>query len=113
MDLDDPRSKLVYKFMDIISVLRPKSFVMENVPSLATLNKFTKFREQLVQHAHALGYSIDLQIFSSSEFGVPQDLRRMFFVGVLGNLEVDLRHRSRAYLKTAPSTLEAISDLGV
>ena len=37
MDLEDPRSKLVYQFMDIISVLRPKSFVMENVPSLATL----------------------------------------------------------------------------
>ena len=51
MDLEDPRSKLVYQFMDIISVLRPKSFVMENVPSLATLNKFSKFREQLVQHA--------------------------------------------------------------
>jgi len=63
MDLDDPRSKLVYQFMDIIRVLRPKSFVMDNVPSLATLNKFTKFREQLLQHAHRLGYSIDLQFF--------------------------------------------------
>jgi DNA (cytosine-5)-methyltransferase 1 len=113
MDLDDPRSKLVYQFMDIISALRPKSFVMENVPSLATLNKFSKFREQLVKHAHSLGYATDLQIFSSSEFGVPQDRRRMFFVGVLGNRDVDLRQRSRAYLKTAPSTLEAISDLGI
>ena len=113
MDLEDPRSKLVYQFMDIISVLRPKSFVMENVPSLATLNKFSKFREQLVQHAHALGYSTDLQIFSSSEFGVPQDRRRMFFVGVLGKRDVDLRQRSRGYLKAAPSTREAISDLGI
>ena len=113
MDLEDPRSKLVYKFMDIINALRPKSFVMENVPSLATLNKFSKFRDQLVQYAHALGYSTDLQIFSSSEFGVPQDRRRMFFVGVLGKRDVDLRQRSRAYLKAAPSTLEAISDLGI
>jgi len=86
---------------------------MENVPSLATLNKFTKFREQLVQHAHALGYATDLQIFSSSEFGIPQDRRRMFFVGVLGKRDVDLRHRSRGYLKAAPSTREAISDLEI
>ena len=113
MDLDDPRSKLVYQFMDIISVLRPKSFVMENVPSLATLNKFTKFREQLVQHEHALGYATDLKIFPLLNLASRKIAGAWFFVGVLGKREVDLRHRSRAYLKTAPSTLEAISDLGI
>lgn len=113
MDLNDPRSELVYKFMEIIQLLRPKSFVMENVPSLATLSKFSEFRNQLIQKAHKLGYSIDLQIFSSSEFGVPQDRKRMFFVGVLGECEVNLRPRAEKYIKAPVSTFDAISDLGV
>ena len=113
MDLNDPRSELVYKFMEIVETLRPKSFVMENVPSLATLSKFSEFRSQLIQKAHKLGYSIDLQIFSSAEFGVPQDRKRMFFVGVLGDHHVDLKIRALKYLKEPVSTFEAISDLGI
>ena len=43
MSVDDPRSQHVLNFMKIVKRLNPRSFVMENVPSLATLKNFLNF----------------------------------------------------------------------
>jgi DNA (cytosine-5)-methyltransferase 1 len=34
--LDDPRNSLVFHFLRIVGELRPRTFVMENVPGMAT-----------------------------------------------------------------------------
>lgn len=113
MDLNDPRSKLVYEFIKIIKIVRPRSFVMENVPSLAVLDKFKIFRRELIQEALDSGYSVDLKVISSSLFGVPQERKRMFLVGVLGDHKIDLVNRMKKYFKNLMSTYDAICDLGV
>lgn len=113
MDLNDPRSKLVYEFMKIVKLIRPKSFVMENVPSLATLEKFRLFRKQLIEEAINCGYSVDLKVISSSLFGIPQERKRMFFVGILGKYYFDLDERIKQFFKNPEATYDAIKDLGI
>ncbi len=113
MDLNDPRSKLVLEFISIVKELRPKSFVMENVPPLASLSKFNTFRRQLIEEATNVGYSVDLKVLSSALFGVPQERKRMFFVGVLGKHEINLVDRAQKYTRVPKSTFDAIKDLGV
>ncbi|MCW0390028.1 DNA cytosine methyltransferase [Xanthomonas sacchari] len=81
MDAHDPRSKLVWSYMEAVRLIRPAAFVMENVKSLATLEKFSAVREGLFKEANKLGYNVELVVLNSKDFGIPQGRERMFLVG--------------------------------
>lgn len=81
MDAHDPRSKLVWSYMQAVKHLRPAAFVMENVKALASLEKFRAIREGLFKEAIKLGYDVELVVLNSKDFGVPQARERMFLVG--------------------------------
>ena len=81
MDAHDPRSKLIWSFMDAVRLTKPQAFVMENVKALATLDKFREIRECLFKTAHQLGYDVDLVVLNAKDFGVPQARERMFLIG--------------------------------
>lgn len=112
MDPHDERSKLVRIFMDVVALVRPKIFVMENVKGLASLEKFKEVRKELYRAAEAIGYSWDLVILNSKDFGVAQARERMFFVGYLGETKIKLAQRSQKYRRTEVSTKSAILHLG-
>ena len=42
--LDDKRGNLIFKFIDVISILKPKVFMIENVKGLLTINKGSVFK---------------------------------------------------------------------
>lgn len=76
----DPRNNLVLKFGDFIRYLRPKMFLMENVPGL--LGKRGRelaetFRNQMIE----AGYTVSSQVIDAADFGVPQRRRRVVFCG--------------------------------
>lgn len=80
LDKYDERNSLYKHFVELIGFIKPKVFVMENVPAIkshnngATLaNIYESFRE--------VGYSITAQKLNAVYFGVPQTRERMFFVG--------------------------------
>ena len=81
MDPNDPRSKHVFEFLDIVSRVRPKAFVMENVANLARNARWTDIIEQL--HANASSdYDIELVVLNASHWETPQARERMFFIGL-------------------------------
>lgn len=82
MDPNDDRSKLVMSYMNAVDILRPRVFVMENVKSLGTLEKFKSVRDELFQRAHKMGYYTELLILNSKDYGVPQSRERIFLFGV-------------------------------
>lgn len=84
MDAHDPRSKLVWSYMEALQRTMPASFVMENVKALAVLEKFRDVREGLFKEAIKLGYNVELVVLNSKDFGVPQARERMFLVGFKG-----------------------------
>lgn len=113
MDLNDSRSKLVLSFMKVVEITEPECFVMENVKALATLSKFSHFREELFNFATRLGYSCELIIANSREFGVPQSRERMFFVGFKNKKNLRLNERLLNYKKDYEITAKmALSKLG-
>lgn len=79
---DDPRGKLINKFVEIISEKRPQAFVMENVPGLAA-SKVNGERLTIVlkKQFEKLGYYVEVMKLDSSEFLVPQKRKRIFIVG--------------------------------
>ena len=111
MDIDDPRSKLVFTFCEVVERVRPAAFIMENVKSLGSLAKFQKVREELIRRMESSGYSVTMHILNAKDFGVPQSRERVFFVGVTKGTKTLSPAHFEHYKKAAPSLREAIAYL--
>ncbi|MEX0932891.1 MAG: DNA (cytosine-5-)-methyltransferase [Candidatus Pacearchaeota archaeon] len=78
--IDDPRNHLFREFARVVSVVKPKIFVMENVARLFTHNK-GKTKEEIIDSFEKLGYKVDCKILCSADYGVPQIRNRVIFIG--------------------------------
>lgn len=85
--IDDERNQLVFHFLRIVTGVRPKYFVMENVPGMAT-GGTASIISQLMREFEDSGYRIceperevRARILNAADFGVPQDRRRLFIIG--------------------------------
>jgi DNA (cytosine-5)-methyltransferase 1 len=83
MNPDDERSKLIWEFFDVVKMLKPAVFIMENVKALGELQRWQSVRERIVNVATDMGYSCFYRILNAADFGVPQKRERVFFVGFL------------------------------
>lgn len=116
--LDDERNELYKQYTRIVSKLRPRVFLMENVPNLALMNK-GHFKKLILEEFSELGYKNTVMLrVSADDFGVPQTRQRVIFIGTRD--EDTFPHDMGEYasqllasLKVAkPVTVhEAISDL--
>lgn len=88
MRSDDPRSRHVLHFLDVVDELRPRAFVMENVKSLGVNPRWEPLREQLRKRAKKLGYATRLLVLNAADHSVAQARERMFLVGVRGDQPV-------------------------
>ncbi len=94
-DVRDGRNRLVYKFADLIAAIRPKYFVMENVPGMAS-GDHLQILLRLIARFKKHGYIIPLSaatlrkraILNAADFGVPQDRRRLILLGTRSDLAV-------------------------
>jgi DNA (cytosine-5)-methyltransferase 1 len=107
-DPQDPRNKLYKGFVSAIKILKPSSFVMENVPTIASPSNRELF-EAIIKDFRSLGYKVSTKVLLASEHGVPQNRKRMFIVGVLEKFKSDFRFPEPT--KTFVTCAEAISDL--
>lgn len=80
--LDDSRNELILHFLRIVRELKPSTFVMENVPGMAT-GKHTQLLDELLKEFAKTGYSVRMpyRILNSANFGVPQVRRRLVIMG--------------------------------
>ena len=81
-DLNDTRNKLYLAVVKAVKYFKPKAFLIENVPGMATLYKGV-VKEQIINSFEDLGYAISVtpKPLLAADYGVPQFRKRMFFVG--------------------------------
>jgi DNA (cytosine-5)-methyltransferase 1 len=81
--LDDPRGDLALEFLRLARHLRPRWVLWENVPGILSRHPaaFGQFLWMLGQ----CGYGFAYRVLDAKHFGVPQNRRRVFVVGCLGN----------------------------
>lgn len=85
--IDDPRNSLYRHFVQMIAAIRPRIFVMENVPGLENLAGGV-VRKQIIEDLGLNGdYVVQSRVVDAAAFGVPQTRLRVLFIGV----RVDLR----------------------
>jgi DNA (cytosine-5)-methyltransferase 1 len=80
--LADKRADCVAVFMSAIAKLRPRCFLIENVPGFVTAGGVEFVERELRRlRAKGLDYHFTWQILNCADFGVPQKRERFFGVG--------------------------------
>lgn len=82
-DEDLGRAKLTIDYAEIIRQLRPRYFLMENVPNIQKSEKL----QQVLDVFHKSGYGISRMVMDASKCGVPQKRKRYIVVGGLNEPE--------------------------
>lgn len=84
---EDPRNQLAFSFLRIVSALKPRYFLMENVQGMTSFvdpngdGKETLLRKLIEQFEDA-GYKVlEPRVLNASMFGVPQDRKRLILIG--------------------------------
>lgn len=116
--MSDPRNNLYRSFVDIVSDVKPKIFLMENVPGIVKLYN-GMVRDRIVEDFASLGYDLKYKVLSAEKYGVPQIRKRVFFVGISRNeiyntehfLFPEETHGTDAWNRQVITCADAISDL--
>ncbi len=120
--LDDPRNRLVYHFVRLVSELKPKYFVFENVRGL-TVGEHKKFLEEIIAEFKGKGYRVqeNYQVLNAMHFGVPQDRQRLFLMGArrgqrlpeypVQTHQVPGSNLALGFTDATPTVWEALGDL--
>ena len=88
-DLSDPRNVLYKEFVRICRRVNARAFVMENVPNMVAM-KNGHFKSKILLAFAAAGYRRTAVVpVLASDFGVPQDRRRVFIFGIRDDLQFD------------------------
>ena len=79
LGLDDPRNFLFNEYLNIVSILKPEVFVIENVKALMSTSAGW-FKNQIIEKVRRMGYHVEYGVLTASEFGVPQARQRAIFI---------------------------------
>ena len=108
--IKDKRGQLFYDFIRILEAKQPKFFLAENVSGMliSKHNEALEGIKELFRNA-GIGYELSFQMLNASDYNVPQDRKRVFFIGIRKDLDFKFKFPNVKFPKL---TLElAISDL--
>ena len=81
MGLEDVRGTLFYDFAQIVSELKPKTFLAENVRGLISHDE-GKTLKTIIQVFESLGYNVTHHLLKAVDYNVAQKRERVIIVGI-------------------------------
>lgn len=82
----DPRNELILKYFDFVDILRPKLFLMENVPGILWSRHEDHLKKFYIQGEKS-GYNLKIPVvLDARNFGLPQRRKRVFILGVRSDI---------------------------
>lgn len=85
--IDDPRGKLFYEYIRILKDKQPKFFLAENVSGMMA-KIHSSAVTAIIQQFENAGYDVSVTLLNAADYGVPQDRKRVFYVGFRKDLKV-------------------------
>jgi len=77
---DDPRNSLYKQFVRIVDEAKPARILGENVPGIVSMGK-GEVIHQICEDFAECGYDVAWKILNAADFGVPQNRKRVIFIG--------------------------------
>lgn len=108
--IKDKRGQLFYEFIRILADKRPKFFLAENVSGML-LPVHRKALENIKDTFTEIGYNLSFQLLNVSNYGVPQDRKRVFFVGYRKDLGIQFEFPEPTTSNKKINLKKAIGDL--
>lgn len=87
----DPSRSINYLYLEFrraLAQIRPKAFVVENVSGMVRENYKHLLDDQL-RVFRLCGYRVKHQVLNSAHFGVPQERKRIFLVGIRSDIDAE------------------------
>ena len=78
--INDPRNELYKYFIKFAKLSKPKYILIENVIGIKSKAK------DIINKLDEIGYHADFRVLQASDFGIPQNRKRVFFFAVKKNL---------------------------
>lgn len=94
--IDDPRGQLFYQYIRILKDKKPQFFLAENVKGMMAKRHQHAVKEIISQFETA-GYDVFIHVLNASDYGVPQDRKRVFYVGFRKDLRVQFDEPPQPY----------------
>lgn len=84
-DVLDERNNLFNEVIRIVRCVKPKIVVIENVVGLLSMSTpdGTPVKDEIKRKLEDLGYYVDYKVLVASEYGVPQNRKRVIFIASL------------------------------
>lgn len=100
---DESRGRAILSvcYSQIVSIVRPKYFVMENVATIRNTKSF----QSIISNFRAAGYGLTQMVLDAAYCGVPQTRKRMFVVGALGASDGFLDEELKRNLAQKPMSI--------
>jgi len=111
---EDDRSKLCFYLFDILRVKQPPCFVFENVKEIQTIKNGdgSLFFDTISENLDLCGYRLYTKVMDSTRFGLPQQRKRVYFVGIRKDLESSVPSLSSTYEFPEGTTLsKSVKDI--
>ncbi len=86
--IDDHRGQLFFEFIRILRDKKPLFFLAENVSGMLA-GRHSNALENIKQHFKDSGYTLSFKMLNAHDFKVPQDRKRVFFVGYREDLGLE------------------------
>ena len=106
--IDDPRGQLFFEYIRLIKDKQPKFFLAENVSGMLA-SRHNKAVQNIVEMFEKAGYKVYIDMLNAADFGVPQDRKRVFYVGIRKDLECKFEFPKPLHSKV--TLKQAIGDL--
>ena len=109
--IDDPRNKLYEEFVKYVEHFEPDYFVMENVEGMSSYQiEDDAIVDVIKRRFDASGYDVEARILNAADYGVPQNRKRIIFLGSHRERSVPVNYPEGTDEKSL-SVLDAIRDL--
>lgn len=108
--IEDKRGQLFFDFMRILDAKKPKFFLAENVSGML-LPRHKQALENIKSMFKECGYNLSFQLLNASDFGIPQDRKRVFFIGYRSDLGLEFKFPQGFTVDNKITLERAIGDL--
>lgn len=111
--LHDARSSLYQEYLRVVAGVEPKWVVLENVTGMTSAGGGGAV-SAIKNGLEALGYTVEAKVLRAEEYGVPQERRRLVFIGNRLGLPVVFPEKTHGPgLEPFVTIADAIADLPV
>ena len=106
--IDDPRGKLFFEYIRILNEKKPKFFLVENVRGMMS-KRHVNAVDSIIKEFKSAGYDVSIKLLNANDYGVPQDRKRVFYIGFRSDLKINFKFPEPLVIK--PTFKDAIADL--